>query len=423
MIHDGLIPARVRFAVSFANLVAAMLQAGRVPVADLSEASVLDAARRRTGLEDWGDERFRIPLRKILESQAADASLTHVGRFLARQMLIQRVVNRLEIHRDLRLCPQILDERIRRPLFIVGLPRSGTTLLHNLLAQDPQARPLLFWEAWNPSPPPNPEEYVTDRRIRIAQRRVALLERLLPRLRAIHEIDPRGPAECVGLLTNTFVTPFFQGKLPKYREWLDAASDELVIHAYNEYRQQLQLLQWRVPASHWVLKAPSHLFGLSALLRVFPDACVVQMHRDPIKSLPSLCSLSATLGSLTFKSVDFKTLGAGHIALFELLLTRAMEARRDDGGRVYDVQYQALVNDPAGTVRAIYDHFGYELNEEMGRNMTNYLARNPQHKHGKHHYSLADFDLDREALERRFGDYYRRFQIVPEADGASMPDR
>ncbi len=403
---------KVRLAIRVANLVGRALRASGLRLGDLAEETILQAAQRQTGLDDFGDQRFRVPLRALLDSYENDANLTFVGRMVAQGMLIHLVANRLRIRNDLVRFPQILAGDIRRPLFVVGLPRTGTTLLYNLLAQDPNCRPLLFWETMQPSPPPDRQTRETDPRIKLAEQMVARLNRAVPSLRAIHEMNPRGPDECLGLLLNTFVTPFFRGNLPQYRRWLYAIDDKELIAAYREYRQQLLLLQCRYSAGHWVLKCPSHLFGLRALLTVLPDARVVQTHRDPAKAVPSLCSLSATLDGMSYATVDLADVGQRTVEIVRQLTLRGMQARESsNGSRIIDVHYEDVVSNPIGAVRRIYGHFGYPYDDAMEDRFKAYLAANPRHKHGVHHYSLEDFGLDRPSLASVFAEYCERFKI------------
>jgi hypothetical protein len=382
---------------------------------DLSENAVLAAAVRRTRLRNWGDEHFRVPLRALLESHRDNRDLTLVGRIMARNTLVKLVSNRLRINNDLDMHPEILSGNIVRPVFVLGIPRSGTTFLHRLLAQDPRSRSLLFWEALSPSPPPTPETYSSDPRIRAAERTIAMLYRALPGLDAIHHVDPKGPEECLGLLMNTFVTPFFRGRLPQYREWLDRIDDAGLALSYREYREQLLLLQWKIPTRHWVLKCPSHLFGLKALLATFPDARVIQTHRDPLKAIPSLCSLANTLSALSVRSVDPTETGAGVVAGLEQILNRSMAVRDEgDGGRVYDVHYRSLVNDPMGTVQKIYEYFGSDVPDAMRDNINEYVARDRMRSEARHHYTLDQFGLDSAEITRRFSAYAHRFRIESE---------
>jgi hypothetical protein len=386
-----------------------------VRAADLSEETLFRQAQRQSGLSAWGDERFRIPLKALLDSYENDPGLTFLGRAVARGMLVHLLANRLRIHDDLKQNPDILNGTIRRPLFVVGLPRTGTTLLQNLLSQDPAARPLYFWESMAPSPPPDPESRDRDPRIRQAEKMVAALIRTVPTLPAIHAMNPRGPDECLGLLFNTFVTPFFRGNVTRYRAWLATIRDEEMIAAYREYRQQLLLLQWKSSRAHWVLKCPSHLFGLWALLSVFPDACIVQTHRDLAQAVPSLCSLSAALDGMSYETVDLEGIGQRNLSIVDQLLQGGLRARQAiPAERFYDLHYPDLVDDPVAAVRGIYEYFGFTYDDALQGKLRTYLAVNRQHKHAVHQYRLEDFRLDREALYRRFGEYYERFEVNQE---------
>lgn len=402
----------VRPVMRVANRIGNGLEACGIRTVDLSEETILRKACRKTGLTDFGDERFRIPLRSILESYENDPNLTLIGRVLAQKMMMHIVGNRLKIHHDLKKYPEILSDEIHRPLFVLGLPRTGTTLLYNLLAQDTGARPLLFWESMSPSPPPDPKTRERDPRIKSAEQAVARLNRALPHLSVIHEMNPRGPDECLGLLYNTFVTPFFRGKLPSYRKWLYAIGDDELTAAYQEYRTQLLILQWRVSGDHWVLKCPSHLFGLGALLAVFPDACVVQTHRDPAKAIPSLCSLSAALDSLSYHTVDPMEVGHRTVEIVAQLIKRSLKARAENiSAKVFDVHYRDFTQHPVTTVKEIYEHFGYAYTPTLEKRLKAYLEANPKHKHGMHIYSLGEFGLDEEALRKRFSSYCDLFRI------------
>jgi hypothetical protein len=401
-----------------ANAVGHGLRRLGLPLAALSAPGILRTAERRTGIRDaavagiWDDARFRRALELMIATYDADARLTVVGRAIVGQMLVHHVANRLRILHDLRRHPQILDQPVRRPLFIVGLHRSGTTLLYNLLAQDRSRRSLLFWETMSPSPPPEPARRDDDPRIAEARSVIRRLHRYAPQVAAMHPFDPVGPEECLGLLYNTFATPLFRGDLPEYRRWLYALDHASLVAAYEEYRQQLQLLQWRFPDTAWLLKCPSHLLGLGALAEVFPDAAIVQTHRDPLEAVPSLCSLVATLDGLCYDPVDARNVGERTATLVGEFVRRAVDARRAIApGRVFDLHYAALVADPLGAVRRIYAHFDLPFERELEARMETHLRRNPQHKHGVHRYSLADFGLEADPLRERFAAYCERFGV------------
>jgi hypothetical protein len=385
-------------------------QLGLSPAA-LSEESLCATARRRTGLGDFGDEAFREPLRVLIGSLEAEARLSPFGRAYARTLLVQALVNRLRLQRDWTRHPDILDEKIRQPWFVLGLPRSGTTLLLNLLASDPAHRWLAFWEAREPSPPPTRETYATDPRRRRALRYVAVLDYLAPTLLAMHEFDANGPEECFPLLANTFAGVQFSWMfdVPSFDAWL-AAHDPTAGYLY--YRRQLQLLQWRCRGARWVLKSPTHLWALDAIRTAFPDARIVQLHRDPLKVVPSACSLTATMRGLATDDVDARTLGEYAAAGLADGVRRAMEARSlFEAEHVHDVQYLDLVHDPMRVVRGIYERFEAPLMPQAEAAMRRCLAGHPQHKRGVHRYSLEQFDLDADGERRRFAAYCEAFRV------------
>ena len=209
----------------------------------------------------------------------------------------------------------------------------------------------MSWESMFPSKPKEAKNGKQDPRIAEAERQIKRLNRAVPDLQSIHEFNAKKPDECLGLLLNTFVTPFFRGRISSYREWLYNINDTYVHTAYQEYAEQLKLLQWQHANKHWVLKSPSHLFGLDALVKVFPDACIVQTHRDPAKMIPSLCSLSASLDSLFYEVTDQREIGQRTVNIFDQLTSRAFKARQTSNpDRFIDIHYTDLLTNPVAVV-------------------------------------------------------------------------
>ncbi len=385
----------------------------------MTEESILATARRRTGLTEFRDEAFRVPLGVLIQSFRDDARLHPFGRMMMRRRLVAFACNRLRIDNDLRRHPEILDEPIRRPLFVTGLPRTGTTLLHNLLSLDPASRPLLTWEAFWPSPPPHPSAGQTDSRVKRARALVNLMYWLAPQFRIIHALDPDGPDECVSLTFNTFVSQAFSmmANLTRYEAWLtELAFDQWVV-AYRYYKTQLQLLQWQRRAEHWILKSPMHLPALDALLAVFPDACIVQTHRDPIKAVPSLCSLAATVHAIVTDELNLSEIGLRIAQTWAEATRRADDVRDTSPEHFLDVHYDDLIGDPIATVHRIYEHFGYGRSERMDSAMRDWLARDASQKRASHRYDLAQFGLDPPTITRLFSGYYERHRIACESVG------
>jgi hypothetical protein len=396
---------RPPFWVKLINAAGAGLRQVGVRWPRLDPEAMMHEARRRTGLSDFGDDAFRDGLRVLVESFNAQDTAHAFGRIFFREYCIDLLVNRLKIQADLTRHPEILDVPIRRPLFITGVPRSGTTLLHRLMSEDPASRTLLMWEAMEPSPPPERATRSSDPRIARARRQLALLYRLAPRLAAAHEFAAESPEEDNNLYAHAFAAGMlgFMFDVPDYILWL---RDQDYCRSYRYMRQQLQLLSWKCPGDYWLLKAPAHLFSLDGLLAVFPDACIVITHRDPFRVIPSVCSLLATMRGILTDRLDLRRLGAETVEAMGVGPDRTLETRaRSDPARFFDVSYDRLVAAPIETARDVCRHFGYEFSPEYESRARRWLAENPQHKHGVHRYRLADFGLDEAAVERYFGRY------------------
>jgi hypothetical protein len=390
----------------------ALTRAGRWPFV-LDEAPLLEAARRQTGLHDFGGDEYREPLRVLRESLVAEGRLTPIGRLVARRDLLSLLVARLTLVEDRRRHPGIAEQAIRRPLFIVGLPRTGSTLLHNLLAQDPRHRVAETWEVMAPSPPPEAAGYDRDPRIAEATRRLRWLEALAPDFKKVHPVGARLAIECIAIMSPSFLSPRFHTlyHVPTYQEWLERQD---LRPAYEFHRRFLQHLGWRTPADRWVLKAPAHLFGFDALFAAYPDAVLVQTHRDPLTVLASVASLTAVLQGAVTAELDLAEIGAEVARRWANGLERAMQVRRGASGpdaRFLDVHYHELARDPLGTIRQIYRHLGATLAPEAEQRMRRHLARSPKDQYGAHRYSLDAFGLDPTELSHRFKAYREFFGV------------
>jgi hypothetical protein len=406
----------VRAAVRATNAVGSALSRAGVRTIGLEERPILDAARRATQLEDFGDETFREPLRVLLRAIDDEARLTLLGRIVARQDIVGLLANRLRLQDDRKRNSAIGAEEIRRPLFIVGLPRTGSTLLHHLLAQDPSSRVAQAWEVMYPSPPPTRETYETDARIARAARHLKWLDTLTPDFKAIHAVGAQLALECIAFMSPSFICWRFNTmyRVPSYQDWLEG-QDFLPTYAFH--RRFLQQLQWRAPGGRWVLKAPSHMLAFDALFETYPDAQIVQTHRDPLTVLASAASLTAVLHGAFSDQPDPVDIGNEVRRRWTLGIERGMQFRRS--GRVpedrfLDVHYHDLVVDPMGAVRRIYEHCGMSLTDAAEARMRKFLADNPQGRHGRHRYSLEAFGLDFDDLFCRFKAYRENFGIPSE---------
>ncbi len=398
------------------NAAGGALRAAGLPLVRLDAATLCERARRATGLEDFGDPWFREPLGVLLDALEREAAMHTLGRVIARTDLTRLLENRLRMTDVIARHPEIAAAPITRPLFVVGLPRTGTSILHDLLAQDPANRVPMTWEVMHPYPPPERATYTTDPRIAALDKHLAGVDRLLPEFKKMHPMGAELPQECVALTAHDFASMLFSTthRVPSYQNWVDRADKR---HVYASHRRQLQYLQWRCPAEHWVLKSPGHLWALDALLAEYPDACIVQTHRDPLKVIASLASLVATLRTMASNDIDQAAIGMEWTTFLADGLTRAAATRdRWPAGtpEPFDMQFGEFLADGIGTVRRIYAHFGRELGEDAEARMRAFLAANPRDKHGAHRYTLADASLDPATERARYAAYQRRFNVPSE---------
>ena len=378
--------------------------------------ALLEKSCRLTGLCDFGGPSFRIPLGILLRSFEEDARLNLLGRITVHSEMVRVLCNRLLMQRDCTRFPAIAQEKIRQPIFITGLPRSGTTFLHALLAQDPACRAPQVWEVMHPSPPPETATYGTDPRIEHTRKQLSWIEVLMPDFDKCHTIGARLPQECIAMTDHSFLSYVFESMyfVTSYRSWHDRQDKR---PAYQCHRRFLQHLQWRCPGAHWVLKAPSHLMALEALFEVYPDAQVVLTHRDPLKVLPSCASFAKVLRAPFTGPIDLIELGAEvsrRWADSANELTRLRSEHGELNSNFFDVGYPDLIRDPMAVVRGIYRNFDRELSHEAEAAMRLFVGQNPKDKRGAHHYSLQEFGLD-PAMERaNFQGYTEYFGIAPE---------
>lgn len=362
----------------------------------------------RAGCDDFGpNDGWRTGLEKLTEDYRGYARLTPIGRIAAHRHLVDLLANRLWMERDRAQHPEIESQAVQAPLFIVGLPRTGTTLLHMLMAQDPENRVPETWEVMHPAPAEGEE----DKRIRRAGRELAWMERLAPGFRVMHPLAPRLPQECIAIDSHTLQGYEFQTThyVPDYQRWMEAREKHDV---YRHHKRFLQHLQWQRPGAHWVLKAPAHLFGLAELLAVYPDAGIVQTHRNPLEVMASLASLSTMLRAAFSESADPQAIGREMSERWGGGLLQALEQResgRVPDSRFLDIDYRAIVSSPIGTVKKIYAWVDRELTPAAEQAMRDFLAANPKDKHGAHRYSLQQFGLDADEQADRFAGYRARF--------------
>ncbi len=372
--------------------------------------SLVQEASRLSGLTDFGEDYWTEPLQILCKDLDNVAELTLMGRILARQDLLIWLQNRLQIIDLIKQHPEITEQPIEAPMFIVGLPRSGTSILFEVLAQDPAVGVPLMWEAMFPYPPPEQASYRTDPRIHRADRMFTQWARLVPEFDTIHEMRGDIPAECGLLMCSSFIsdhTATLQ-MADNYAAW-HATAD--VTPAYQWHKTMLQVLQWKNPRPRWLLKAPAHQNYLDILLRTYPDARIVQTHRDPIKCMASATNLMACIYKMR-SDREFDAVAFDNILMGEPTAQRLERViqQRESGiiadERICDSLYHDLLEQPLAAVEKIYQHFDMPLNDRARERMLAYLAEKPQGKFGKHTYQSK-------LSERHFFANYQAHYGVP----------
>ena len=375
---------------------------------------VVSKAAAETGLDDLGDPAWRAGLDVLLDSVEHEAELNDVGRMILRTWIHERLVNRLQITAWVSEHPEVRDEQARAPIVVVGMLRTGSTLLCELLACDPGNRPLMKWEGLRAIPPPETATFERDPRIAVEVEKQEAIYSMVPRLKAVHWEPGDGPTECVALLTQSFRAQDWHGlfRIPSYIEWFHACDMQ---PAYDYHRLSLQVLQSRAPG-RWSLKAPGHLLALDALLTTYPDARVVVLHRDPIRTVASSASLSANSRPDSLSTADFDGYyGSMWVGVLGTMVDRLLEYRDQMGDdRFHDLHYRELAADPVGAVGRIYEHFGETVSPEAGNRMRAHLATHPKGQYGTHAYTLADFGLREAEVRERFAAYCERFDVEAE---------
>jgi hypothetical protein len=382
--------------------------------------ALLTRASNETGLTDFGDDNFLEPLRTLLSSFSSEAALGLIGAAATRWDVTRFLVNLLRMRDAERRDAGIAQEEIQQPIFITGLPRSGTTFLHRMMMVDPRNRAPLVWQTIHPYPDLGLRSGARDTRIARVARSLRLFEYLAPEFRALHPLDATSPQECSEINAHVFRSMRFDSNyhVPSYRQWLDA-DIERHMPAYRFHKSFLQHLQHQMPAggSQWVLKCPEHIFALRAIKAVYPDARLVFVHRDPVKVLLSVAKLTEVLRLPFSRHVDRKIIGRDESARWLDGTRRMMDAGDDAGlGRsICHVHYIDLVTDPVSTVDQVYRHFGMELDETAVAAMGHYVTERPKGGYGPRDYRFEDHGLHAAEERAKFLPYMLRFGISPEA--------
>jgi len=369
-------------------------------------------ARDASGLTDFGEDSYREGLVILVHSADRDANFTETGRVAFDAQITGLLGNRLQVEHWYTQHPEIDEQEITAPLIGLGLPRTGSTALSCLLAEDPAVRCIRNWEAQCPCPPPESDSQHADPRIAQAEAFMARRSQLFPRMVQMVPSTATSPTECQTFMGYDFKSQLFQAsaRIPDYVEWLNHRAD--LVPTYRYVKRVLKLLQWRCPPRRWRLKNPSHCLFIDALAGVFPDARFWMTHRNVGAVLPSVADLYSELQQAFTAEVDRPWLGEITADFCELGMRR-MIAYRDAGndGRFFDIHFKPFMTDPFPALEQLYDFLGEALTDETRARMAAWRRATPRDKHGEHRCDPADFGLDPAVLRRRFQFYHARFEV------------
>lgn len=375
----------------------------------LDQESLLKSSRQMTGLDDFGDDDWREPFTILLRALEEEAELNLTGRLATRSELLLWLRTRLKMTQLLREHPEILDKPVEKPIFIAGLGRSGTSILQELLHQDPKLRTPLFWESYFPI-----ESAVSAGDNPVAQQAghdiASQWIRITPEIQTMHEVAGHLPCEDSSLCSFSFVSDsimsFYQ--IPSYHAYVNGTDADIF---YKHHKQMLQVLQWKQPGRQWFCKSATyHLTNLPTLMKHYPDARIIQTHRDPLRIMSSVANLLRAFywqrSDQDFDAPVFQNLMEGELTA--KLLEQVMEYRDQavlPPNQVVDSRYQDLMTDPIAAIEKIYNAFDLTFDEESAKRITDYLEFKPKHKYGVHRYQAMS--AQRIAENRP---YFRRYQ-------------
>lgn len=364
-----------------------------------------DGARKAVGLNDFGSPYYREGLERTIESLNKEADLNDMGHVIQHATISNALIQRLKVEDTYAQHPEIDDERVDGPVFVIGLPRTGTTALSQLVAADPQFRSLRTWESQSPTPPPEFETQHCDPRIAQAEAGLAMLNDMFPLMKTLYNSEATAATECQDLMGMSFRTFHFDGvvRVPRYLAWL---MDCDMRETYSYHRRVLKLLQWHCPPTLWHLKTPVHMFALDALVEAYPNAKFMWSHRDPAKVMASVCSLIRYVRSWSSDRDDPRELGAEQLEAWAEAVRRAMDFRSRVGDdRFADVGFADLQSDPVGALQSAYEKLDLQFTAATLRSIQVWADDHKPGARGAHDYELSDYGLTPAGVRASFEQY------------------
>ena len=376
----------------------------------INAKEILDQAKSETGLSDLGEPLFFEGLNRLIDSINNEANLNEIG-IQAQPIRIQGLLtNRLRFEEDLKKFPEILDQEIIAPIVIVGLPRTGSTMTHRLLASDPNHTAMLWWEGRYPALLPGEKRGDIETRMELGKAEVDAVVAASPEALDIHPWDYKGADEEILLLEHNFLSTVPESfmALPSYSEWIEDQDHTL---AYEDLKKFIQYLQWQNPGrekKRWVLKSPHHLGFIDKMISVFPDAKIIQTHRDPIKTVPSFCSMCANLFEPLTTNFDKVFIGKHWSNKLTRALNHCMNISEQHPNNFLDLEFLNMIKDPIDEMKKIYEFIGESFGEKTEVAMEAWREEN-KHEMGAHKYSLEEYDLTESQINDNFAKYQQKY--------------
>ena len=376
----------------------------------LDSKQIIDAAKNQTNLEYFGNPLFLEGFECLVQSINEEADLNEIGMEAQQHRLVGILANLLRIEDACIQYPDILNEEIKSPVVIVGLPRTGSTMTHRLLASDPKHTAMLWWEGRYPAMLPNEVRGHPNERMEMGKAEVEAVMQASPEALTIHPWDYKGADEEILLLEHTFFSTVPESfmRLPTYSKWVESQDH---IHAYAQLKKMLQYLQWQNPGrdkKRWVLKSPHHLGFIDKLLKIFPDSKVIQTHRDPLKTVPSFCSMCSNLFEPLTNSYDKNEIGHHWAHKLAKVLNHCMEVSNLNKENFLNLEFKKMIKDPILEMEEVYNFIGEDFNDQAENAMNAWKEEN-QHEMGAHQYSLEEFGLESSFIDSYFSEYINQY--------------
>ena len=408
MSKDPLIKIKQTFLLEGINRVGKTLKSLGLDPFVLNADKIISKSKKNAGYQENLPKQVDLSIRKLIESVNKEAILNSFGSLAAKILFERTLTERLKIEQYLRNNPATVHSEIKEPVFIIGMPRTGTSILHALMAQDDNHRSPLVWECLIPTPLSTPVNHKNNKQFRKVVKELDQIFKLVPDFKKKHHITASSPQECVSINAFDFNSFQFTAQfyIPTYLNWFFNEADRLGTMRFH--KRFLQYLQSSgIKSDRWLLKSPVHLMRLPELFEVYPDAKVIMTHRQPGKIVPSVTSLISSLRSLYSDKEDHLRTGREQATNWSSYFNRFLESREklNKEDQIIDLRFEDFVKDQVGTVAHIYTKFGWELTDNTRDKMKLFLGENPRYKHGLHNYSLEDFGLNDAEIDDLFANY------------------